>query len=84
MEVPFMLSNLINVIFTGNHAYNNAVGGVIYSKSSFIKIYNSTFSKNSASGGTDSYGGVIYTHLGELSIFNSKFISNTLQGKFAS
>ena len=76
--------NIINVIFTGNHAYNNAVGGVIYSKSSFIKIYNSTFSKNSASGGTDSYGGVIYTHLGELSIFNSKFISNTLQGKFAS
>lgn len=81
--------NIINTIFKDNHAKelgetSAGEGGAIYNDAGFIKIYNSTFVKNSIYGNYSKYGGAIYNNLGQLSIFNSTFVNNTIQGDWGS
>ena len=61
-----------------------ASGGAIYNDKGFVRIYNSIFEENIATGSQDAYGGAIINDMGELTILNSKFINNSVNGSYAS
>ena len=83
--------NFVNTIFRENSAneYSSystypGSGGAIYNDKGFIRIYNSLFVNNTASGKYDSYAGAIFNDMGEMTILNSQFINNTVIGNYSS
>ena len=61
-----------------------ASGGAIYNDKGFVRIYNSIFEENIATGSQDAYGGAIINDMGEMTILNSKFINNSVNGSYGS
>lgn len=71
------------VSYYGQKTYP-ASGGAIYNDKGFVRIYNSLFEENTASGSQDSYAGAIINDMGELTILNSQFINNHVNGTYGS
>ena len=61
-----------------------ASGGAIYNDKGFVRIYNSIFEENTASGSQDAYGGAIINDMGEMTILNSKFTNNSVNASYGS
>ena len=61
-----------------------ASGGAIYNDKGFVRIYNSIFEENTASGSQDAYGGAIINDMGEMTILNSKFTNNFVNASYGS
>ena len=61
-----------------------ASGGAIYNDKGFVRIYNSIFEENVATGSQDVYAGAIINDMGEMTILNSKFINNSVNGTYGS
>ena len=61
-----------------------ASGGAIYNDKGFVRIYNSIFEGNTASGSQDAYAGAIINDMGEMTILNSKFTNNSVNASYGS
>ena len=61
-----------------------ASGGAIYNDKGFVRIYNSIFEGNTASGSQDAYAGAIINDMGEMTILNSKFTNNSVNACYGS